>query len=140
MSEKEQLERVLSTALPFAKKMLSEDGEFYPFGAALRSDGSIVDIGAQQEGDDHPPSAALLRTLEEGLREMALRGEIDGSAVVCNVSVKCPGNTVKSDAVQISLEHKNGYSVEIFVPYEVLPGQVTYGKMFAQPGNHRIFE
>ena len=42
-------ETLLNSALPFAEKMLSEHGEFYPFGEAMKPDGQIVSVGAAGE-------------------------------------------------------------------------------------------
>ena len=53
--------------LPFAKEMLVKDSEFYPFGGAVLSDGTVAMVGAHN-GDEHPPSQALTDLLESGAR------------------------------------------------------------------------
>jgi hypothetical protein len=51
-----------------------------------------------------------------------------------------PNGKDKSDAVQIRLEHADGYSAEVFLPYQIDEvGGVTFGAMFAQEGKHDIF-
>ena len=40
------LNQLLNVALDFAKKMLKQHGEFYPFGASMGADGKITMDGA----------------------------------------------------------------------------------------------
>jgi hypothetical protein len=61
-------------------------------------------------------------------------------AMVFDVAVALPdsGGT-KTDAIQVSLEHVAGYSSEVFFPYQIINGEIVYGKAFAQLGKHEIF-
>ena len=47
----------------------------------------------------------------------------------------------KQDSEELvnAIEHRDGYSVEVFFPYQVIDGRIVYGEMFAQPGKHEIF-
>ncbi len=53
----EEIQEILNFLLPFAEQMLSEHGEFYPYAAALGSDGELSAVGADLEDDDSPMSA-----------------------------------------------------------------------------------
>ena len=53
------LDQLLNVALEFAKKMLNQHGEFYPFGASMRPDGTVSMDGATT-GGEKPPSQELL--------------------------------------------------------------------------------
>jgi hypothetical protein len=141
MSAKGDCEKLMNAMLPLAERMLSEFGEFYPYGGYMNSSGEIVDVGAKDEEDDHPKSKDLLYVLRQSLLEMAVRGDCKATAMVFDVRVVPPGSENKGDAVQICLEHIEGYSAEVFMPYEIdQSGRITYGAMFAQAGKRDIFE
>ena len=67
---KEELDELMNDILPFAKKMLSEHGEFFPYGGAMTTQGEIIHVGAS-EGDEHPPSQKLLDILIESFEAQA---------------------------------------------------------------------
>jgi hypothetical protein len=126
--------------MPLAKRMLGEFGEFYPYGGYMKPSGEIVDVGVGDEDDDHPKSNDLLYVLRNSFSEMAATGACKATAMVFDVRVVTPGAEEKSDAVQVCLEHADGYSAEVFLPYRIdQDGRVTYGTMFAQEGKHDIF-
>ncbi|MBZ5571522.1 MAG: hypothetical protein LAO09_06565 [Acidobacteriia bacterium] len=140
MNGKNDCERLMNVVLPLAERMLSKLKEFYPYGAYMRPSGEIVDVGVEEEGLDHPKSRDLLYVLRESFSEMARTGACKATAIVTNVVVTLPGGQNKSDAIQISLEHEDCYSAEVFVPYAMDgEGKITYGDMFAQQGDKDIF-
>ena len=137
---KEELDELMSDILPFAQKMLSEHGEFFPYGGAINSKGEIIHIGAS-DGDEHPPSQKLIDVLIESFQAQAKAGAYRATAIVFDVRVKLPSSEHKTDAVQINLDHADGLSVECFLPYEIKgKGKVVYGEMFAQKGSAKIFK
>jgi hypothetical protein len=140
MNGKRDCEKLMNTLLPFAERMLTEFREFYPYGGYMKPTGEITHVGARHEKIDHPASADLLRVLRESLSEMAAGGVCKASAIVFDVSVAPPGSKEKGDAVQMCLEHADGYTAEVFFPYKIdQHGRVSYGTVFAQEGKHVIF-
>ena len=135
---KSQCEDLLNAMLPFAKKMLSEHGEFYPFGASMKPTGEIVQA-AVYDGREHPPSEAIIAILRESFRADAANGAIIASATVYDVRTIPPGATSKTDAVAVELDHRDNYSVVVLIPYTLSPGSVQFGRSFAQPGTYEIF-
>ena len=59
------LNKLLSALLSMAEMLLTKQGEFYPIGSIMLSDGEIRHVGAKIEGDDHPPSQSLIDLLTE---------------------------------------------------------------------------
>ena len=56
-----------------------------------------------------------------------------------NASVTSPDGK-PSDAIIVSLEHKEGYSVIVGKPYKIgLFKKVKFGDLFAMEGKHDIF-
>ena len=54
--------------------MLSEFGEFYPYGGYMKPSGEISNVGAKDEEDDHPKSKDLLYVLRDSFSQMASTG------------------------------------------------------------------
>jgi len=125
--------------LPFAKRMLHEHGEFFPYGGTLSADGLIAHVGASEEGNDRPKSKTLIAFLKSQFKGSALRGEIIASAVVFDVLIKSPASGDKVDAIQINLDHMSGYTAEVMFPYQFVEGTVSYSPPFAQKGAREIF-
>jgi hypothetical protein len=137
---KEELDELMNDILPFAQKMLSEHGEFFPYGGAITSKGEIIHIGAS-DGDEQPPSQKLIDVLIESFQAQAKAEAYRATAIVFDVRVKPPSSEHKTDAVQINLDHAGGVSVECFLPYVIKDkGKVVYGEMFAQKGSAKIFK
>lgn len=139
MTPKQEAEVLMNEILPVAERMLQKYGEFYPYGGYMKPDGTIVHIGANDADTDRPKSKDLLYILRSSLREMADGKECKAVALVFDVSTTLPNSGQKSDAVQLTIEHEGGYSVEIFIPYRVADGDVIYGETFVQQGKHEVF-
>lgn len=139
MNSKQHCERLLSQITPFAERMLREYGEFYPYGGYMRPDGEIVEVGAEDPDSERPKSKDLIFVLRSSFRELAKAGNCIAIAIVFDVAVTLPQSNQKSDAIQVCLEHEDGYSAEVFFPYQIVNGEVVYGETFAQQGGHDIF-
>ena len=131
-------EILMNSALPSAEKMLSEHGEFYPFGEAMKPDGQIVSVGAAGESDQ-PPSQELIDILKVTFREAAAAGEYKATAVVFDILTIPPGETEKVDAIAIALDHVDNYSVVVIFPYSIDGKSVTLYAPFGQKGDGDIF-
>ncbi|MBS1835679.1 MAG: hypothetical protein JST65_23380 [Acidobacteria bacterium] len=139
MTPKHESETLMNAVLPVAERMLTQHGEFYPYGGCMRLDGSITHIGAEDADTDHPKSKDMLFALKDSLREIAGRGECKAVAVVFDVSISLPNSGERSDAIQVNVEHEGGYSVEVFFPYRLADGELIYGETLVQQGKHEIF-
>jgi len=140
MNSKAEVELLMNEMVPFAKQMLVEYGEFIPFGCFSNRDGTIVHVGGQGTGEElsNQDIAALL---EADFRESARREEIRASALVCDVKLRNAADGSSSDAIQINLDHVDGYSAEVFYPYQLNAecGNVVFDSIVAQEGHYRIF-
>jgi hypothetical protein len=139
MNAKQESERLINAVLPLAEKMLKQHGEFYPYGGYMKPDGTIVDVGAEDPDTDRPKSRDLIYVLRSSFREMASGNQCKAVAVVFDVAVNLPSSSRKSDAIQVCVDHAEGYSVEVFFPYQIVNNQIVYGETFAQEGKHEIF-
>jgi hypothetical protein len=140
MSAKQESERLMNAMLPLAEKMLRQHGEFYPYGGYMKPDGTIVDVGAEDPDTERPKSKDLIYVLQSSFREMAGTNQCKAVAIVFDVAVNLPESNRKSDAIQVCVDHADGYSAEVFFPYQIVNNEIVYEKTFAQEGKHEIFE
>lgn len=139
MIAKRESEALASALLPFAEKMLTQYGEFFPYGGYMKLDGEIVLAGAKDPDIDRPNSNDLVNSLRDSFKEIAPIKRYKAVAIVFNVAVRLPGSNRNSNAIQICADHIDGYSVEVFFPYQLISGQLVYAESFAQEGRHEIF-
>jgi hypothetical protein len=135
---KEESETLMNAVLPMAEKLLEQHGEFFPFGAAMKPSGEIVDV-AGYDGREHPPSADIIKLLESAFAKAAAAKQYKATALVYDVKVTPPSSNKKSDAIAVALDHVDKYSVVVFFPYELVNGKLHMGTVFSQKGADLIF-
>ena len=134
-----ECEQLMNAALPLAKQMLQEHGEFFPFAMALNTKGQIAAVAAHDE--NHATSEDLIRQLKEIFVRQATAGEYRATALIYEVQVQSPAKKgVKTDAIAVALDHRDNYSVVVLLPYHLEGGKLTLGEMFAQRGSGEVFE
>lgn len=126
------------SVLPFAEQMLTTHGAFIPFGGAMRADGQIVSI-AGYDGSEHPQPSDVIALMKSGFVDGARRGEYKATALVYDVRVRLTSTEEKSDAIAVSLNHRDNYSVVVLFPYEIDGGKLTLGSVLTQEGEADIF-
>ena len=134
MNGKKDCERLMNSVLPLAERMLRDYGEFHPYGGYMKPNGEVVHVGAEDEETEFPKSKDLLYVLRKSFSELAQAGKCEATAIVLDVRVSLPEENRKGNAIQVCLEHRDGYSAEVFFPYEIEDGRVKYGTTFAQEG------
>lgn len=139
MTSKEECEKLMNVILPAAEQMLARYGEFYPFGGTMDLNGKVSLIAAY-EGNEHPLSQTVIDLLTQGFQSDAKAGKIKATAIIYDMRVTLPGSNVKTDAICIQLDHKDGYTVEVFFPYTIDGNkEVRLQKAFAQRGKGLIW-
>ncbi len=68
---RQDIEELMNAMMPFAKKMLLEHSEFFPFGGAMKPDGEIVNV-AGYDGREQPSSDDIINLLQQDLRKDAV--------------------------------------------------------------------
>ena len=140
MKSKKEAEILMNEILPFAKRMLKEFGGFHPYGGYMKRDGAIVEVGVDTPFEETPPANNLVEALQNSFREIAKSGECKLTAILFDVRISIPATNSKSDAIQVSLEHEEGYSADVFLPYLKTGNDLVWGQMFAQEGQRKIFK
>jgi len=133
------LNALLNALLPFAQRMLTEHGEFYPFGASMNQAGEISMEAINMSGR-RTVSREVVGLLENEFRTAARSGEIRAIGICLEVRLVPPGKTVKTDAIKAVLEHIDGEAIDTFLPYtRGFLGKTKYGEIFASQATPRIF-
>ena len=137
MTPKEECEVLLEALLSASEHLLKKNGEFYPIGAVLSNDATAT-FTAVQSDNEFPDSQSVIQDLVSSHRQMAQQNEIKASGIAWNAT--CASDGKKSDAIIVSLEHRDDYSVIVGVPYKIgLFKKVKFGELFAEDGNNDVF-
>lgn len=134
---KADCEALMTSVLSLAKEILSNHGEFLPFGGAMSSNGELVSVAGYN--GEHSQSTELIRLIKDSFIDAARKGEFKATAVVYDVRVALPSTGEKSDAIAVSLNHRDGYSVIVIFPYKIDSGKPIIGSAFAHEGEADIF-
>jgi hypothetical protein len=137
-SAEQDCDRLVDSALPFAREMLTKHKAFFPFGATMAADGSVGQTGGWT-GDEKPDPNELIALLEEGFRKGAASGKLRATALVVDVKTVPPGKTEKQDAILIGLDHRDGYSVHRLYPYAFVEGELVLEGPFTREGSGSVF-
>jgi hypothetical protein len=134
----EEIQELLNFLLPQAERMLGEQGEFYPYAAAVETDGSIEPVAPPVATAD-PDVGEILVALHNDLREQAAEGAIRASGIAADVTLTDPDSGETTDAVQLELDHADADAVDIYVPYVSSGEGVTFGELVAAAGREPVF-
>jgi hypothetical protein len=140
MAAKQECEALMNALMPFAEKMLAKDRGFLPFGASMSASGQVaVAMGAPT--NEHADANELISTIERGFRDGAKKGQLKAVGIAVDVRIVPPGKLAKQDAVEIRLEHRDGYSVRIIFPYSFAEeGELKVEAPFATAGTGSVFK
>lgn len=137
-SAKADCEALMNWLLPFAKQLLGQHGEFHPYGGAMQTDGNLKSVFGW-DGDEHPPAAELIRLIKDGFIACANDGSFKATALVYDVRIALSPNGETSDAIAVSMNHRDNYSVVVLLPYRIDNGRVIYDQVMARPGEADVF-
>lgn len=107
---------LVENAVAVARQRLAKEGEFHPFAFFMDAGGRLQRISPRQDAALPSPDE-VLQLLQQDFRERAQAGECRAVAVVADVVIALPGGG-KSDALQVGVEHRDGYCANFFHPYE----------------------
>lgn len=135
---KEESEVLLNEVLPFAEQQLQKHGEFFPFAAAMLTNGQIRML-ATYDGDEHPESQKVIDDTEKVFIQGAKNGEYRATALAYMVTVSNPDTGEKEDAICVNLDHQGDYSVRVSFPYSLSKKEIQFFAPTASKGESKIF-
>ena len=138
-SAKADAEELIGSLMPFAKQMLEQHREFFPFAGKMALDGKITHEGAFN-GSEHPPSQELINILRQAHQREARAQKLRACAIIYDIRTIPPGHTEKQDAIAAAVDHISGYSAVVVYPYAFdANGQLRVEAPFAIAGANDIF-
>jgi hypothetical protein len=132
-----ELDRLLDTSLALAQAQLAKAHEFDPFAVFAHDDGRVLGIELDTTGlGKHPDSVAVMNAALAQLRN--LKGQARCTALTTNTRL----SKEKTDALEISLEHRDGASLTVLLPYKraKFGSVVEYGQLRAFAAAPRVWK
>jgi len=127
------IEEILDLMFPFVENLLIENGEFYPFAAAMKNNGKIDQVGISED-DDNPASQKVIDELKEVL--ISMKDDYKAYALFYDVYHK--GDEI--NAIAIKVEHKLDLSsFTFYYPYELDNGRLIYKEAWKTEKQMEIF-
>ena len=140
MTPKEECEELLNFLSSFAENQLKKHGAFYPVGAVMLENGEITATAFYDTDNEFPDSPEVIEILTETHREKAEKGEIKASGIVWDAKISLE-NSDMTDAIVISLEHRESYSVVVGQPYRLgFFKKLNLSNIFTLDGRHDVFD
>lgn len=133
-----ELDQLAGRLIAMAKKRLEELGQFYPFAAVVRSDGSLVQLTYNPPGHS-PLVSKFLDALKDKIREGARHGDFNAAGLCFLAKASCPPDKHISDAICLQLHDVHGQVISYFQPYSHGPNGPRYAPAFRTPGPGSLF-
>ncbi len=113
----EQLASLLQYCGDFARLMIEDSGEFYPFGAEIDATGELRALGFS-DGTERPSTQELYEYAQNVLSAKAKSGEIIAGAIAVNVNIPPQFESPLPDGIRVHVESSN-FSRFIYQPYGI---------------------
>jgi hypothetical protein len=140
VSAQDEIDLLLREELAVARKLLEENGRFYPTTSWIDRDGKLAHQGGHT-GGMFARATEILDMLYAALRQKADEQAIRACAVAVDVRVVPPGETRKTGAILVTIEHAEADPVDVVLPYSKprFRRGIEYGEQFSEPGARKIF-
>ncbi len=137
---KDDFRLLIEAVLPAAKLYLDRPDLFYPFGAQINLDGT-VDHVVGSTGEKNPAADEVVKISLDGFKAAAQSGKIRATALVRHTDTIPPQGGNPVPAIQIMLDHLDGISLNLFLPYtEKTQDEFIFTNVFFNQSQQRIFQ
>lgn len=106
------LDRLADATIAAARNFLDRNGEFIPFPMAIKADGELALIGLQQP---ETPEIPLSQDVIDGIVDLFRDRRDSIRALAIGADVRLASEDL--DAIEVRLEHREGVSLSVLVPY-----------------------
>ena len=130
---KNDCEKLFEEAIPLAKSMLNLYAEFHPYAVLSWRAKDYEHVGIVIDGEPYGFGERRIVELRKKIEDSKLKDGFLCSALVINRgNVKNPQTGAVSDSIQVCLRHIEGYSIDVFLPYNLdSDAEPVYGSIFA---------
>lgn len=117
----DDFDRLAEVSIAAAQNFLDLRGDFIPFPMAIKADGELALIGLEQPEPPSPPDPTEVIDGIVGLfRER--QGTVRALAIAADIEI--PAEAM--DAIEVRLEHRDGFAITVVVPYSLDPLDDSY--------------
>jgi hypothetical protein len=126
-----EISAIANSLFLVSENLLKKNDNFLPHGAVLNKEGKVdLVMATPDSGEDITNSTEVLPALHRALQLWVRENDIIALGVAENVSVSREGEP-PTQAVKVLFEHKDGFTIALYVPFEKKPLQgYKFGKGF----------
>jgi hypothetical protein len=133
MDNKKDIQSIIDYCYMFAKYMLFESKEYYPFGAIIDNSGELIPVGYKDNETDMPESQRVINELNAHFEDDLKNNKIKAYGVTYDVRVQINDSGDRSDAILIDIVHRDSSEIrQYYFTYSWNEkGELTFGKSFS---------
>ena len=111
MEIEKDIQNIIDYSHKFAKKMLNNGKEYYPFGAKIDNSGELIAVGYKDNETEFPESQKVIDELTAEFERELNIGEIKAYGLTYDVRVQTDSLKDKTDAILIDIYHRNSNEI-----------------------------
>lgn len=127
----EDLNSLLDVALSLGCDALEKEDFCYPFAITLQHDGSVQRSGELTDEEKSMDPEKLIEQITATLAAGARQKLHKGTALGMDVKVKRFESEGFVKALEVVIEHEEGFGFDCFLPYKKENGKYIYGSIFS---------
>ena len=127
----EDLNSLLDMALSMGCDFLEEKGEFSPYAVTLGHDGTLQRSGDLTDEEKQMDPEKLIEQISATLASGARQKLHKATALGMDVKVKRFESEGFVKAIEVIIEHEDGYGFDCFLPYKKAGENYSYGSVFS---------
>jgi hypothetical protein len=132
-------EKMIEDTINVTKKLLEENGEFYPVLQVMDKNEQATFIGIDT-GEEKPDMQSLLNEYIALVKEKSKEGEISAFALCFDGRMKDEQGNMGKDAICVKIEKDSGESILKLIPYtKETMVKITYDEIITKEVDREIF-
>lgn len=128
----DDFDELTGVALGFATEQIAKTGELYPLALAIDADGNLEPIQPNSVGEHPAASEVAVALVAEAHRRAP---DLRAAAFVADVTAQELGG----DAIRVLLEHSEGATLALYLPYRSTPEGPEFGEIVGGKGAAQIW-
>ncbi len=127
-----EIESILDHSLEYAKGLLVEHKEFYPFGAFTDKTGQVHPLEFDVDTKNIPNNGKVIDTLEKYCSKELQESRLTGYGLTFEVQLQLSEDSPVVDAIAIEIYHANEENIPMYyLPYSIQDDEVSFDSVFA---------
>lgn len=130
---KKETQEILTHSFEYAKELLEDTGEFYPFGAYLDRRGQIHPLEFELDKKNMPTNGQVIEGLTKYCNSEMENGSLKGFGITFEAGVQMQENEepVSTIAIDVTLSDDEIDAVFYFPYSKNTKGKIEFGEIFA---------